>query len=162
LKASKRSGVAAERVGRMKIIGAHAIVYSRDAERDRAFLGDVLRLPGVDVGDGWLVFALPPTEVAVHPGEKNDVHELYLMVQDVGALVETLTKAGVACTPPRDLGWGVLTQLTLPGGGRLGAYEPRHERPVWSRSPPRGGARTRAAKKKTSARTSPRRTRRRR
>jgi hypothetical protein len=118
----------------MKIIGAHAIVYSRDAERDRAFLGDVLRLPGVDVGDGWLVFALPPTEVAVHPGEKNDVHELYLMVQDVGALVETLTKAGVACTPPRDLGWGVLTQIRLPGGGKLGVYEPRHARPKWRKA----------------------------
>jgi hypothetical protein len=145
----------------MKIIGAHAIVYSKDAERDRAFLRDVLRLPGVDVGDGWLVFALPPAEVAVHPGDKNDVHELYLIVRDVGALVAALTKAGVACTPPRDLGWGVLTQLTLPGGGRLGAYEPRHARPSWSKSAPRHAARTRPSRRKTSARTRPRRAKRR-
>jgi len=145
----------------MKIIGAHAIVYSKDAERDRAFLRDVLRLRGVDVGEGWLVFALPPSEVAVHPAAKNDVHELYLMVQDVGALVETLAKVGVACTPPRDLGWGVLTQLTLPGGGRLGAYEPRHERPRWSKTTSLRRARTRVARKKTPVRSGPRRTKRR-
>jgi len=146
----------------MKIIGAHAIVYSKDAEADRAFLRDVLRLPGVDVGDGWLVFALPPSEVAVHPAEKNDVHELYLMVKDVGALVAAVAKAGVACTPPRDLGWGVLTQVTLPGGGRLGAYEPRHARPSWSKSSPRRAARRSPAVRKASARTKrPRRARRR-
>ena len=145
----------------MKIVGAHAIVYSKDAEADRAFLRDVLRLPSVDVGEGWLVFALPPAEVAVHPGDKNDVHELYLMVKDVGALVAAMAERGVACTPPRDLGWGVLTQLTLPGGGRLGAYEPRHARPSWPKGRPGRGARTRTARRKTSARTSPRRARRR-
>ncbi len=137
----------------MKIIGAHAIVYSKDAEADRGFLRDVLRLPSVDVGDGWLVFALPRSEVAVHPAEKNDVHELYLMVEDIGALAAAVAKRGVACTPPRDLGWGVLTQLTLPGGGRLGAYEPRHARPTWSKGSSRAGARRSAARRKTSVRT---------
>jgi catechol 2,3-dioxygenase-like lactoylglutathione lyase family enzyme len=126
------------------IVGAHAILYSKDPDADRAFLRDVLGLPNVDVGDGWLVFALPPSEVAVHPSEKNDVYELYLMVKDVGALVAAMEKRGVACTAPRDLGWGVLTQLPLPGGGRLGVYEPRHPRPRW-RKPP--AAPVRAAKR---------------
>jgi catechol 2,3-dioxygenase-like lactoylglutathione lyase family enzyme len=146
----------------MKISGAHAIVYSKDAEADRRFLRDVLGLPNVDVGDGWLVFALPPSELAVHPAEKNDVHELYLMVEDVGALAAALAKRGVECTPPRDLGWGVLAQLTLPGGGRLGAYEPRHARPTWPKSSSRPGARRNAARRKKSVRTKARgRTRRR-
>jgi len=116
------------------IIGAHAILYSRNPQADRAFLRETLRLPNVDVGGGWLVFALPPSEVAVHPGEKNDVHELYLMAKDVSALVAAMAKRGVACTPPRDLGWGVLTQVRLPGGGRLGVYEPRHARPKWPKT----------------------------
>ncbi len=135
------------------IIGAHAIVYSKDADADRAFLRDVLRLPNVDVGDGWLVFALPPSEVAVHPSERNDVHELYLMVEDVGAFVAGLAKRGVACTPTRDLGWGVLAQVTLPGGSRLGVYEPRHARPRWSGASARTGARKGRAGGKTAGRT---------
>ncbi len=141
------------------IIGAHAIVYSKDADADRAFLRDVLRLPNVDVGDGWLVFALPPSEVAVHPSEKNDVHELYLMVRDVKGFVAGLAKRGVACTPPRDLGWGVLTQVTLPGGSRLGAYEPRHARPRWSRTSgvSRGRAGGKAARRTGGARRKRRR-----
>jgi hypothetical protein len=129
------------------IIGAHAILYSRDPEADRAFLRDTLRLPSVDVGEGWLVFALPPSEAAVHPAEKNDVHELYLMVRDVEAFVAALEKRGVACPPPRDRGWGVLTQVTLPGGGRLGVYQPRHARPKWRKASARrgrGAAATRA------------------
>ncbi len=139
------------------IIGAHAILYSTDPEADRAFLRDVLRLPNVDVGDGWLVFALPPSEVAVHPAEKNDVHELYLMVRDVDALVAALAKRGVPCTPPRDLGWGVLTQVTLPGGGRIGAYAPRHPRPKWAKLSRRPGARRGRPRARTSGRAKSRR-----
>jgi hypothetical protein len=120
-----------------EIIGAHAILYSKDPEADRVFLRDTLRLPNVDVGEGWLVFALPPSEVAVHPAEKNDVHELYLMVRDVEAFAAALEKRGVACAPPTDRGWGILTQVTLPGGGRLGVYQPRHARPKWRRAPAR-------------------------
>lgn len=111
------------------ITGAHAILYSTNAEADRAFLRDVLAFPHVDAGEGWLIFGLPPAEVAVHPGEENDVHEFTLMCDDVEALVRELGKRGVTCTGIRSLGWGRLTQIALPGGGRLGVYEPRHARP---------------------------------
>ena len=111
------------------INGAHAIIYSKNAEADRAFLRDIVELPNVDVGDGWLIFGLPPSEVAVHPGDENEVHELYFMYDDVEKLVVALTQRGYACDPVRDQGWGLLTQVTLPGGGKLGIYEPRHARP---------------------------------
>jgi hypothetical protein len=111
------------------INGAHAIVYSKSPEKDRAFLRDVLRLPHVDVGGGWLIFGLPPSEVAVHPAEENDVHELYFMCADVGAFVAEMKKRGLRCGPVMDRGWGLLTQVTLPGGGTLGVYQPRHARP---------------------------------
>lgn len=113
------------------INGAHAIIYSKDAEADRAFFRDVLKFPHVDVGHGWLIFAMPPSEVAVHPAEAEGKHELYLMTDDLEALVASLASRGVACTAPRSLGWGVLTEVTLPGGGQLGIYQPRHARPVW-------------------------------
>jgi catechol 2,3-dioxygenase-like lactoylglutathione lyase family enzyme len=113
----------------MRIIGAHSILYSRNAEADRAFLRDVLGLPGVDVGAGWLIFGLPPAEVAVHPSEKNDVHEFYLMCDDVAAFVAGMDERGVRCDPVQDMGWGVLTQVTLPAGGKVGVYQPRHARP---------------------------------
>jgi hypothetical protein len=102
------------------IVGAHSIIYSRKPDADRAFFRDVLGLPNVDVGDGWLIFGLPPAEVAVHPSRRNDVHEFYLMCDDVRALIATMRKRGLRCAPARDLGWGVLTQVTLPGGGTLG------------------------------------------
>jgi hypothetical protein len=111
------------------ISGAHSIIYSRDAEADRRFLRDVLGLPHVDAGEGWLIFGLPPSEVAVHPGDRNDVHEFYLMCDDVVALVSQLESRGVPCTPPQDMGWGILMQMTLPGGGKVGIYQPRHPRP---------------------------------
>jgi hypothetical protein len=111
------------------LIGAHSILYSRKPEADRAFFRDVLKLPNVDVGDGWLIFGLPPSEVAVHPSGKNDVHEFYLMCDDVEALIGTMKKRRIACTPARNLGWGILTQVTLPGGGKLGVYQPLHARP---------------------------------
>ena len=113
----------------MQIIGAHSILYSVDADADRAFLRDVLGLPGVDVGGGWLIFGLPPAEVAVHPSDENDVHEFYLMCDDVDALVANMNERGVLCGPIHDQPWGRLTHVTLPGGGKLGIYEPRHARP---------------------------------
>jgi hypothetical protein len=112
------------------LIGAHSIIYSKDPEADRAFLRNVLDLPHVDVGDGWLVFGLPPSEVAVHPADRNDVHEFYLMADDIHTFIADLAKRGVACTPPQNLDWGVLTHVFLPGGGKLGVYEPRHARPT--------------------------------
>jgi hypothetical protein len=111
------------------IIGSHTILYSTNAEADRTFLRDVLGLGHVDVGHGWLIFALPPAELAVHPGEKNDVQELYLMCDDVQAFVAEMARKQIVCDPPSDQRWGVLTHLTLPGGGKLGVYEPRHARP---------------------------------
>jgi hypothetical protein len=116
--------------------GAHIIIYSTDAEADRAFLRDVLALPGVDVGDGWLIFALPPAEVAVHPASVGGSHELYLMCPDVEKLVAGLGGRGVACDPVTDQGWGLVTGFTLPGGGKLGVYEPRHARPAWPAAKP--------------------------
>jgi hypothetical protein len=111
------------------INGAHAILYSRDAERDRAFLRDVLQFASVDIGNGWLIIALPSSEIAVHPADANDRHELYLMTSDIGAFTAAMTARGVECTPAQSMGWGVSTTLTLPGGGKLGVYEPRHARP---------------------------------
>jgi len=111
------------------IIGAHSIIYSKDPDADRAFLRDVLKLTNVDVGGGWLIFGLPPSEVAVHPSEKNSVHEFYLMCEDVRAFTAEMKTHGIACGEVKDQGWGVLTEVTLPGGGKVGVYQPRHARP---------------------------------
>ena len=111
------------------IIGAHAIVYSKDSEADRKFFQDVLGLNHVDAGGGWLIFGLPPAEVAVHPSKTSVAHELYLMTDDVAALAATLKKRGVQHTPPVDQRWGIIMHVTLPSGGKLAIYEPRHERP---------------------------------
>jgi hypothetical protein len=111
------------------IIGAHSIIYSTNPDADRAFLRDVLTLPHVDVGEGWLIFGLPPAEVAVHPSDKDDRHEFYLMCDDVVAFVSEMKTHNIACGPVQHQGWGLLTQLTLPGGGKLGIYQPRHARP---------------------------------
>jgi len=110
------------------ITGAHSIIYSARPDEDRAFFRDVLKLPFVDVGHGWLVFALPPAEVAVHPSEANDGHELYLMCEDIVAFVRAMETHRIACSPVETLGWGVRTRITLPGGGTMGVYEPRHAR----------------------------------
>jgi hypothetical protein len=112
----------------MKIIGAHSVINSRNPEADCAFLRDVLGLSHVDDG-GYLIFGLPPSEASVHSSEHNDVHQFFLMCDDVNAFVETMVKRGTACDPVRDEGWGLLTQVTLPGGGKLAVYQPRHARP---------------------------------
>jgi hypothetical protein len=111
------------------LIGSHSIIYSKNPEADRAFLRDVLKLTHVDVGHGWLIFGLPPSEVAVHPGEKNNVHEFYLMVDDVEGFIAEMKKNKIACGPVQNPGWGMLTEVTLPGGGKLGVYQPRYGRP---------------------------------
>ena len=111
------------------ITGAHVIIQSADAAADRAFLRDVIGLKGVDVGGGWLIFGLPPAEVAVHPASQNGGHALYLMCDDVAAEIGRLEARGVACDPITEVGWGRLTALQLPGGGKLALYEPRHARP---------------------------------
>ena len=109
------------------ISGAHVIIYSVDAEADRAFFRDVLGFPSVDAGQGWLIFALPPAEIAFHPAGENGKHEIYLMCDDVAATIETLERQKVKCAPVADRGWGLLTRVSLPGGGRLGLYEPQHQ-----------------------------------
>jgi hypothetical protein len=111
------------------IVGAHTLIGSVNAAADRAFLRDVLGLPHIDAGDGWLVFGLPPSEVAVHPANANDTHELYLLTDDVDAFVADMTARGVPMAPVTEESWGRVTRLTLPGGGTLGVYEPRHDRP---------------------------------
>ncbi|WP_370945899.1 VOC family protein [Amycolatopsis sp. cg5] len=109
------------------ITGAHVILYSNDADADRAFIKDVLGYPHIDAGGGWLLFKLPPAEVAVHPTEGKGQHELYLMCDDVHATVAELTAKGVEFAQPvTDQGWGQLCTIRLPGGGDLGLYEPRH------------------------------------
>src|SRR5262245_47981159 len=111
------------------ITGAHSIIYSTNPEADRAFLRDVLRFPNVDVGGGWLIFGLPPAEVAVHASKENDVHAVYLMCVYSDAYIVEMNKHNVVSTSVQNLGWGLLTQITLPGGGKLGVYQPRHARP---------------------------------
>jgi catechol 2,3-dioxygenase-like lactoylglutathione lyase family enzyme len=110
--------------------GAHVILYSKDAEADRAFFRDVLRYPFADAGHGWLIFALPPAEVAVHPSGENDRHELYLMCDDVMAFIDEMKAKGVACSPVQEERWGSITRLTLPGGGTVGVYQPKHASPL--------------------------------
>src|SRR5262245_44464023 len=111
------------------IIGAHSIIYSKNPGADRAFLRDVLKLNSVDVGGGWLIFGLPPAEVAVHPSETNDVHELYFMCDNVAGFVSEMRNQNVACGPVTEQTWGLLTHVVLPSGGKLGVYQPRHARP---------------------------------
>jgi catechol 2,3-dioxygenase-like lactoylglutathione lyase family enzyme len=107
--------------------GAHAILYSRDADADRAFLRDTLGLDHVDAGGGWLIFALPPAEVAVHPTDGEPLHELYLICPDVDATIAELQAKGVEITKPvSEERWGRLAALRLPSGAELGFYEPRH------------------------------------
>ena len=112
------------------IFGAHVIVYSKDAEADRAFLRDVLGFSSVDAGQGWLIFALPPAEVAVHPAEGSARHELYLMCDDLKAEMSALAKKGVRCSEVEEARWGSLTNIRLPGGGDLGLYQPKHPSPL--------------------------------
>ena len=134
------------------ITGAHSIIYSKSPDVDRAFLRDVLELPNVDVGDGWLIFGLPPAEVAVHPSDENDVHEFYLICDDVEALVAEMRRREIACAPVRNLGWGLLTQVTLPGGGQLGVYQPRHARPKSVRLRARRRVRPKAGRRRATSR----------
>jgi catechol 2,3-dioxygenase-like lactoylglutathione lyase family enzyme len=109
------------------IVGTHVILYSADAAADRAFIRDVLGYPHLDAGDGWLIFKAPPAELAVHPTEGPEKHELYLMCDDITATVADLEANGVEfATPVNDQGWGLLTMIRLPGGGQLGLYQPRH------------------------------------
>jgi catechol 2,3-dioxygenase-like lactoylglutathione lyase family enzyme len=113
------------------ITGVHAVMFTSDADGLRAFLRDVLGFESVDAGGGWLIFALPPAELAAHPSDGDTRHELYLMCDDVEATVEELQAKGVEFTRPiTDEGFGLVTAMRVPGGGELGLYEPRHPTPL--------------------------------
>ena len=108
------------------ISGAHVIVYSKNAEADRDFLRDVLGFASVDAGHGWLIFALPPAEVAVHPANENNRHELYLMCENLESEMMALAERGVTCSAVQQARWGSITKIGLPGGGEVGLYQPKH------------------------------------
>ncbi len=108
------------------IFGAHVVVNSKDAAADRRFFQDVLGLPSVDAGHGWLIFALPPAEVAVHPAADDDRHELYVMCDDLKSEIVALQKKGVRCSDVQEARWGSITKIALPGGGSIGLYQPKH------------------------------------
>jgi catechol 2,3-dioxygenase-like lactoylglutathione lyase family enzyme len=113
------------------ITGVHAVIFTTDAQADRTFYRDVLQFPSLDAGGGWLIFALPPAELAAHPADEGGEHELYLMCDDVRATIDELKGKGVEfARPVTDEGFGLLTAIQLPGGGELGLYEPRHPTPL--------------------------------
>ncbi len=115
------------------ITGMHVILFSRYAEMVQAFLREVLELRSVDAGEGWPVFAAPPAELAVHPTDGEPEHEVYLMCKGIDAFVERLAARGIRTDGPiADRGWGLVTTLVLPGGERIGLYEPRHPSPIVS------------------------------
>jgi predicted enzyme related to lactoylglutathione lyase len=117
------------------ITGIHSIVHTKDAEADRAFFRDVLGFPSVDAGHGWLIFALPPAELACHPTEGTPRQELYLMCDDVAAAVDSLREKGIDTGPINEAGWGRVTMLTTPGGAEIGLYQPRHPTAIADRPP---------------------------
>ena len=118
--------VPSDEKGAAMISGAHVVVYSKDPESDRAFFRDVLKFPAVDAGHGWLIFALPPAEAAFHPSEKNDLHELYFMCDNLKTTMKSLNGKKVKCSAVKEAGWGSLTTILLPGGGKVGLYQPKH------------------------------------
>jgi hypothetical protein len=140
------------------IIGAHSIINSSKPRADGAFMRDVLKLPFVDLG-GLHIFGLPPAEFAVHESQQTDRQEFYLMCDDIEAFAADMKARGVAFTPPVNRGWGTLTQITLPGGGKLGVYQPHHPRPdaVASKAAekPAAKAAKKAPAKKKAAKKSP-------
>jgi catechol 2,3-dioxygenase-like lactoylglutathione lyase family enzyme len=112
------------------INGAHVVIYSKDAAADRAFFRDVLKMSSVDAGHGWLIFEMPPAEAAFHDADKNDRHELYFMCDDIGATLKELQSKKVTVSDVKEERWGKVATFTLPGGGRIGIYEPKHASPL--------------------------------
>jgi catechol 2,3-dioxygenase-like lactoylglutathione lyase family enzyme len=112
------------------IFGAHVIVYSKNVEADRAFFRDILGFSSVDAGHGWLIFALPPAELAVHPAEENNRHELYFMCDDLKTEIAALAKKGVPCSEVEEARWGSISKFRLPSGSEVGIYQPKHPSPL--------------------------------
>jgi len=137
------------------IIGAHVMVQSTNDEADKVFFRDVLGMPNVDAGGGFMLFGVPPTEIAVHQGE-GGAHELFLMCDDVDEFIADMRRRDIYCSLAQNRGWGIITHVTLPSGGRLSVYQPLHERPQMP-SAGRSGKRRKAKAKahKSAARKSP-------
>jgi len=112
------------------INGTHVVIYSKNPEADRVFFRDVLQFPSLDAGHGWLIFAMPPLEAAFHDSENNDKHELYLMCDDIAATLRNLTSKNVKVSEVSEQRWGKLASFVLPGGGKVGIYEPTHPSPL--------------------------------
>ena len=112
------------------ISGAHVVIYSKKPEADRTFFSDVLKFPAVDAGHGWLIFALPPAEVAFHDSDVNDKHELYFMCDDINATLDELNEKNVQVSAVTEQRWGSLASIILPGGGSIGIYQPKHPSPL--------------------------------
>ena len=109
------------------ISGAHVIIYTKNAEADRAFFRDILGFQSADAGHGWLIFALPPAEAAFHPADESGVvHELYLMCDDLKDEIASLAKKDIKCSAVQEARWGSITKMQLPGGGEVGLYQPKH------------------------------------
>jgi len=111
------------------ISGAHVMIFTQDEAADRSFLRDVLEIPCIDSGGGWLIFKLPPAELGVHGHDENDLHKLYFICDDLDSAMAKLAGKGVACTEPMQASWGRATSVPLPGGGQIGLYEATHKRP---------------------------------
>jgi catechol 2,3-dioxygenase-like lactoylglutathione lyase family enzyme len=109
------------------IIGVHAIIYTKEADQARSFFRDILKFPYIDAGFGWLIFALPPAELGIHPAARSTSHELFLMCDDIKAIVKELKNKGVKFTKPvNSEQWGLVTYIEIPGGGEIGLYQPKH------------------------------------
>lgn len=139
------------------ITGAHVILNSTLAGSIRGFFRDVLELDSIDAGGGWLIFSLPPAEVAVHPAEKSS-HELYLMCDDVQRFIKEITAKGFECSPVHEAEWGALTQVSLPDGTKLGVYQPTHPSPATAPTPrkPKKASAPKKKKAKTKVKASAR------
>jgi hypothetical protein len=107
------------------VFGAHLVLYSQDPDADRRFLAETLGLSSVDAGHGWLIFAMPPSEIAVHPAEAPGV-DIYLMCEDLATEIASLAALGVSCSAIEEARWGSTTRIALPGGGEIGLYQPKH------------------------------------
>ena len=136
------------------IIGAHVMLHSTNDKADMAFLTDVLGMPSINAGGGYMIYAVPPAEMSIHGSDRNDVHQLYLMCDDIAEFTADMTRHGIPFSTPARQSWGTATEITLPGGGKLGIYQPRHPRPEAAAKPAEKKRATRPAKKaaKKSAR----------
>lgn len=110
------------------ITGAHSIIYSANPEADINFFRDILKFPYVDAGRGWLIFGLPPSELAIHPAEVSGLNEFYLICDDIDLFVKEMEEQKIECSGVEHQRWGSITHITLPGGGKIGVYEPKHPR----------------------------------